>query len=501
MVFKTYYQIEIPKHRLSSRSRAFFTFFTFCAFLSLLTFLSFPSLPPSARNRYCISMATIILKSKEDIRIRRGHPWIYDNEIARVEGEPEPGGEVEVRDARGLHVGYAFFNLNSKIRARVYSRTAKKADEEFFVRAFEAAWKWRKFCFGEPAIERRLSLRLVYGEADSVPGLIVDGFVGAPVAQGGGLADGVEQADGVERAEGDIPTKSIPPLDTQGLWLSVQFLSLGVEVRKAEILKALRSVFNPDGIAERSDAPVRALEGLPESVGVLWGSVPERIVIEENGALFEIDLLGGQKTGWFLDQRANRAAAAKYVSRAQWADSPNKAIGARVLDMFCNQGGFSVLAAKAGAASVLAVDSSRDALALLRKNAALNSVSDRITIVEANAFDYLRDLEKMGQRFDLIILDPPAFAKNRAALEGARRGYKELNLRAMHLLERGGVLVTFSCSHWFSPEMFDAVLADAAFDSNRRLHILEERTQDLDHPILSGYDESRYLKCRIVQVV
>ncbi|MDQ7796987.1 MAG: class I SAM-dependent rRNA methyltransferase [Spirochaetia bacterium] len=414
-------------------------------------------------------MATIILKSKEDIRIRRGHPWIYDNEIARVEGEPEPGGEVEVRDARGLHVGYAFFNPNSKIRARVYSRTAKKADEEFFVRAFEAAWKWRKFCFGEPAIERRLSLRLVYGEADSVPGLIVDGFVGAT--------------------------------GTEGLWLSVQFLSLGVEMRKAEILKALRSVFNPDGIAERSDAPVRALEGLPESVGVLWGSVPERIVIEENGALFEIDLLGGQKTGWFLDQRANRAAAAKYVSRAQWADSPNKAIGARVLDMFCNQGGFSVLAAKAGAASVLAVDSSRDALALLRKNAALNSVSDRITIVEANAFDYLRDLEKMGQRFDLIILDPPAFAKNRAALEGARRGYKELNLRAMHLLERGGVLVTFSCSHWFSPEMFDAVLADAAFDSNRRLHILEERTQDLDHPILSGYDESRYLKCRIVQVV
>jgi 23S rRNA (cytosine1962-C5)-methyltransferase len=469
MVFKTYYQIEIPKHRLSSRSRAFFTFFTFCAFLSLLTFLSFPSLPPSARNRYCISMATIILKSKEDIRIRRGHPWIYDNEIARVEGEPEPGGEVEVRDARGLHVGYAFFNPNSKIRARVYSRTAKKADEEFFVRAFEAAWKWRKFCFGEPAIERRMSLRLVYGEADSVPGLIVDGFVGAT--------------------------------GTEGLWLSVQFLSLGVEMRKAEILKALRSVFNPDGIAERSDAPVRALEGLPESVGVLWGSVPERIVIEENGALFEIDLLGGQKTGWFLDQRANRAAAAKYVSRAQWADSPNKAIGARVLDMFCNQGGFSVLAAKAGAASVLAVDSSRDALALLRKNAALNSVFDRITIVEANAFDYLRDLEKMGQRFDLIILDPPAFAKNRAALEGARRGYKELNLRAMHLLERGGVLVTFSCSHWFSPEMFDAVLADAAFDSNRRLHILEERTQDLDHPILSGYDESRYLKCRIVQVV
>lgn len=430
-------------------------------------------------------MAAIFLKPREDIRIRHGHPWIYDNEIAHVEGEPEPGGEVEVFDARGLRVGYAFFNPNSKIRARVYSRTAKKADEAFFMRAFEEARKLRAFCFGEPALERRMSLRLVYGEADSVPGLIVDGFVGIPVA------GGQEQEGATVSADAQ----------STGLWLSVQFLSLGVEVRKAEILKALRSVFSPDGIAERSDAPVRALEGLPESVGVLWGSVPERIVIEENGALFEIDLLGGQKTGWFLDQRANRAAAATYVSRAQLANSPNKAPGARVLDMFCNQGGFSVLAAKAGAASVLAVDSSRDALALLRKNAVLNGVADRITIMEANAFDYLRDLEKMGQRFDLIILDPPAFAKNRAALEGARRGYKELNLRAMHLLERGGVLVTFSCSHWFSPEMFDAVLADAAFDSNRRLRILEERTQDLDHPIVSGYDESRYLKCRIVQVM
>jgi 23S rRNA (cytosine1962-C5)-methyltransferase len=213
------------------------------------------------------------------------------------------------------------------------------------------------------------------------------------------------------------------------------------------------------------------------------------VCIEENGALFEIDLAGGQKTGWFLDQRANRRAAARYAA------------GQRVLDMFCNQGGFSVLAAKAGAASVLAVDSSADALELLRRNALRNGVADRITTIEANAFDYLRDLEKMGRRFGLIILDPPAFAKNRASLEGARRGYKELNLRAMHLLERGGVLVTCSCSHWVSPQLFDAVLADAAFDSNRRLRLLEERTQDLDHPIVVGYDESRYLKCRIVQVL
>jgi 23S rRNA (cytosine1962-C5)-methyltransferase len=290
-------------------------------------------------------------------------------------------------------------------------------------------------------------------------------------------------------AAGALSDAQKSPRPRQGLWLSVQFLSLGVEVRKAIIVKALRKVFSPDGIVERSDAPVRALEGLPESTGLLWGSVPDRILMEENGALFEIDLASGQKTGWFLDQRANRRAAARYAA------------GRRALDMFCNQGGFSILAAKAGAASVLSVDSSTEALELLRRNAVHNGVVDTITTVEANAFDYLRDLEKMGQRFGLIILDPPAFAKNRASLEGARRGYKELNLRAMRLLERGGVLVTCSCSHWVSPQIFDAVLADAAFDSNRRLRLLEERTQDLDHPIVVGYDESRYLKCRIVQVL
>jgi len=187
-------------------------------------------------------------------------------------------------------------------------------------------------------------------------------------------------------------------------------LSLGVDVRKSMILNALHTVFKPDGIIERSDAPVRRLEGLEESTGVLSGSVPNLVCIEENGALFEIDLAGGQKTGWFLDQRANRRAAARYATSQ------------RVLDMFCNQGGFSVLAAKAGAASVLAVDSSADALELLRRNALRNGVADRITTIEANAFDYLRDLEKMGQRFGLIILDPPAFAKNRASLEGGAAG-------------------------------------------------------------------------------
>ncbi len=410
-------------------------------------------------------MPVITLKPREDIRIRQGHPWIYDNEIARVEGEPQPGTEVEVLDARGLHVGYAWYNPYSKIRARVFSRTSARADEAFFIRAFEAAKEWRLFCFGNDLFERGMSVRLVYGEADSVPGLIVDGFAGAPMAQGEELSS------------------------QKGFWLSVQFLALGVEIRKHEIIRALKKVFNPDGIFERSDAPVCALEGLEPSVGVLDGEVPSHIVIEENGARFKIDLRGGQKTGWYLDQRANRAAAARFAR------------GARVLDMFCNQGGFSILAARAGAQSVISVDSASDALRLLQENVRINNVEDRITTVEANGFDYLRDLEKMGQRFDLVILDPPAFAKNRTAIPGARRGYKELNLRAMRLLERGGVLVTHSCSHWFSAAMFDEVIAEAAIDSHRRLRLIEERTQDLDHPIVSGYEESRYLKCRILRVL
>ncbi len=436
-------------------------------------------------------MSEIILKPKEDIRIRHGHPWIYDNEIARVEGDPAPGDEVEIKDARGLHVGYAFFNPNSKIRARVYSRTAKHADREFFVRSFEHAKAWRELNFGVAP----LSLRLVFGEADSVPGLIVDGFWGVPIDAGKSATPDVPEQSSSATPPNAMPLNIAAPQTPQSadtspaLWLSVQFLSLGVEVRKSAIVEALRKVFNPKGIVERSDAPVRALEGLPESTGVLWGSVPERILMEESGALFEIDLAGGQKTGWYLDQRANRRAAAHFAP------------GRSVLDMFCNQGGFSILAARAGASSVISVDSSSEALDLVRTNAARNGVADRITTVEANAFDYLRDLEKMGRRFNLIILDPPAFAKNRAALPGAYRGYKELNVRAMHLLERGGILVTFSCSHAFMPTMFDSMLAEAAFDSNRRLRLIEERTQDLDHPIMVGYEESRYLKGRIMQVL
>jgi len=411
-----------------------------------------------------MTIPTIKLKPREEIRIRHGHPWIYDNEIALVEGNPEAGAEVSALDSRGKPLGFGFYNPVSKIRVRLYSRSSVKADKEFFVEAFRTALAWRARFFDT----EKQSFRAVFGEADSVPGLIVDLFTG--------ISGGDASTDG---SEPGLP----------GRWLSTQFLSLGVERRKTEIIAALQEVFSPDGIAERSDAPVRALEGLAPSSGVIAGSVPQSIIMDENGAKFSIDIAGGQKTGWFLDQRANRAAAARFAA------------GKTVLDVFCNQGGFGILCALSGAKSVTAVDSSTGALAAASLNARLNGVASTFVAVEANAFDHLRALEKSGSKFDLVILDPPAFAKSRSAVEAAYRGYKEINVRAMRLLSHGGILVTCSCSHWFDENLFDSMLADAAFDCGRRFRVVEDRAQDLDHPIISGYGESRYLKCRILEVL
>lgn len=398
----------------------------------------------------------LILKPREEARIRAGHPWVYDNEIAGVEGRPEPSAEVEVLDSRRRSLGSAFFNPKSKIRARIYSRIPRAADADFFAEVLERAIAWRRRFYD---VERQ-SLRIAFGEADGLPGLIVDSFVGVP-------------ADGSDR----------------GRWLSAQFLSLGVDARKAEILKALARVFPSDGIAERSDAPVRALEGLPTAVGTVAGTVPKGIIIEENGLRFGVDMLGGQKTGWFLDQRSNRAAAARYAK------------GRRVLDAFCNAGGFGLACAAAGASSVLAIDSSADAVEAVSANAALNGLGSLVEAKAANAFDLLHALERGREKFGLVVLDPPAFAKNRASVEGAMRGYKELNLRALKLLDEGGILVTCSCSHWFGSELFARMLEEATADSGRRIRILEERAQDLDHPVVSGYGESRYLKCTIAETI
>jgi 23S rRNA (cytosine1962-C5)-methyltransferase len=400
--------------------------------------------------------ARIVLKPKEDLRIRWGHPWIYDNEIARVEGEPGPGDAVEIVDARKIPVGSAFFNPASKIRCRLFSRQSREADEGFFRETLTRALAWRRVFFDTES----QSLRLVFGEADGIPGLIVDSFVDA-----GG----------------------------RGRWLSAQFLSLGVEKRKAEILAALNSVFPSTGIVERSEAPVRAYEGLPPVIGLLQGAAPEGLAIAENGLVFGVDLMEGQKTGWFLDQRANRGAAARHALH------PITKEGRRCLDVFSNAGGFGLALAKAGAVEVTCVDSSAPALEAVKRNAERNGLSEKVKTVEANAFDQLRLFERARERYGLIVLDPPAFAKNRASIEGAHRGYKDLNLRALKLLEPGGILVTCSCSYWFDRENFARTVEEAARDAGKRLRLVEERTQDLDHPIVSGYPESRYLKCLILE--
>lgn len=404
---------------------------------------------------FIMAQPTVFMKKGEELRIRQGHPWVYDNEISKLEGNPGPGDEVRVADSRGNALGFGFYNLSSKIRVRIFSKTQAQADRDFFLARFREAFDFRRRCF-DPESE---SLRVLFGEADSVPGLVVDRFVG-------------HGADGARK----------------GSWLVAQFLSLGVERRKAQILEALDEVFKPDGIVERSEASVRSLEGLGPSSGLVLGEEPGRIVIEENHAKFLVDMEEGQKTGWFLDQRANRAAAAR------WAQ------GRQVLDVFCNQGGFGILCALKGAAFVAGVDGSGPALAAAAANAELNGVSDRYATVEANAFDYLRQLEKEGRRFGMVILDPPAFAKSRSSVESASRGYKEINIRGMRLLEKGGILATCSCSFWFDAWRFDRMLAQAAEDCGRRYRVLYEGLQDLDHPIVSGYGESRYLKCRILEL-
>jgi 23S rRNA (cytosine1962-C5)-methyltransferase len=433
-------------------------------------------------------MNRIILKPGEQDRILSGHPWVYDNEIASELADPAtaaegggmaPGSVADVESASKRYLGRAFVNPNSKIRARIFSPSKEGVDRGFFKRRIREAIERRRRDY-DLATE---SARIVFAEADFLPGLIVDRFVGRPLSPG-------------ETAE----SAAVPgPLVS---WLSVQFLTYAMDARREEILAALDEVLGaphpetgialglPAGVAERDEAHVRELEGLPLRSGVVAGSVPEGgVLIHENGLPFAVDLLGGQKTGHFLDQKENRAYAARFAR------------GARVLDACCHTGGFAVHAARAGAAEVVALDASAHALAAASRNAELNGVEDKVRAVEGNVFDVLRAYERTKERFGLVVLDPPAFAKSRSALEGAIRGYKEINLRALNLLDKGGVLVTCSCSHAMEEGKFKSMVADAAQDAGKRIRLLAFRYQASDHPVLVGYDESLYLKCGVYEVL
>jgi len=442
------------------------------------------------------------LKAYEEQRILSGHPWVYDNEIARVldtQAKPavlEPGELAEVESSRKEYLGRAFVNPNSKITARIYSPSKDGVDKGFFKHRIRKAILARS-CYNL----QRESARLVFAEADFLPGLIIDRFVGWPL-------------DTLEAAFKERPFRfeDAAALGPPASWLSVQFLAYGMDARRELILDALEEVLvapllpgleplgAPTGIVEKSGAKVRELEGLPLREGLVRGNFPPSgIVIFENDLPFAVHLEEGQKTGHFLDQRDNRRLAASCLSRLSQEEKSDG--GTRVLDAFSYTGCFGIHAARAGAESVVCVDVSAVALETLKMNTALNGVGDRIKTVEADVFEYLRAAERRKERYDLIILDPPAFAKTRLSLEGAIRGYKEINLRAITLLSKGGVLVTSSCSQAMDEANFRRMITEAATDAGRRLVETDFRRQSADHPILVGYDESFYLKCGFYRAV
>jgi 23S rRNA (cytosine1962-C5)-methyltransferase len=453
-------------------------------------------------------MKRIILKAREERRILSGHPWVYDNEIAGIldaQAKPavlEPGELAEVESSRKEYLGRAFANPNSKITARIYSPSKEGVDKGFFKRRIRKAILARSNCARSCFDLYRESARLVFAEADFLPGLIIDRFVGWPL-------------DALEAAVKERPLSfenAVVALGHPVSWLGVQFLAYGMDSRRELVLDALEEVLAapllpgleplgaPTGIVEKSGAKVRELEGLPLREGLARGNFPPSgIVIFENKLPFALHLEEGQKTGHFLDQRDNRRLAAACLSVLSQEEKRDG--GPKVLDAFSYTGCFGIHAARAGAESAVCVDVSAAALETVKVNAALNGLSDRIKTLEADVFDFLRTAERKKERYDLVILDPPAFAKTRPSLEGAIRGYKEINLRAISLLSKGGILVTSSCSQAMDEANFRRVITEAAADSGKRLVETDFRHQSADHPILVGYDESSYLKCGFYKAV
>jgi len=387
----------------------------------------------------------LVLRRGEDRRVRGGHPWIFSNEVAAWEGPVEDGGLVEVTDHRGAFLGRAYVNRHSLICARLLTRGRDEVDTAFFVKRLERAKRLRDTVYpGEPVV------RLVYGESDQLPGLVVDRY---------------------------------------GDWLAVQVLTLGMERRLGELREALEQVFAPHGAVLVADSPLRLLEGLDQRREAWWGDVPERVTVEVGGLALEADLLHGQKTGLFLDQRENRRRA---EARAR---------GRSALDLFCYQGEWALHLARGGATGVVAVDSSEPALALARRNAERNGVADRIEFLRMDAHEALRAFEREGRRFGMIVLDPPALVKSRRAVAAGARAYREHNRLAMGLLEEEGILVTCSCSHHLDDDLFRQVLLEAARSARRPMRILDWAGEAPDHPRLLAVPETHYLTCAVLQAL
>jgi 23S rRNA (cytosine1962-C5)-methyltransferase len=390
-------------------------------------------------------MSKVFVNKKGARRVRGGHLWIYKSDVVKIEAD---GGEiVSVYDEGRNFVGKAFFSDSSEITLRIFTTKDEEINKEFWRGQILNAAKRRQLSKPENQTAETDARRLIYSEGDLIPSLIVDDYAGVFV---------------------------------------LQTLSQGTEKLKETFVEILREEFEPRAIIERNDVKVRQRENLEMKAGVLDGEAPDEIIINQDSIKFYVSPLGGQKTGSFLDQRENHAAMRRY------------AFG-RGLDCFTFNGGFALNLAKT-CDSVLAIDISEDATNLARRNADLNGISN-IEFQTANVFDALRDFEARGEKFDTIVLDPPAFVKTRAAVKSATRGYKEINLRALKLLNPGGILATCSCSFHMTEDLFFETLEEAARDAKRRIHLLEKRTQSADHPILLGMPETYYLKCFILRVV
>jgi 23S rRNA (cytosine1962-C5)-methyltransferase len=384
-------------------------------------------------------MSSVTVTKRGLERLASGHPWIYRSDVIAPEGTQ--AGAVRILDQKRRLYGQALYSTKSQIALRFLTREDGPIDEKFFAEKILAAEAARK-----PLVNGAEACRMVNSEGDLLPSLVIDRY---------------------------------------GNCLSLQTLSEGMELFKPTIVEILKSSFAPRSIIERNDASVRALEGLPELKGILAGDDVHEVVIQENGVKLCYDLIGGQKTGGFLDQRENRAAAATYAQ-------------GRALDCFTYTGGFALTVAPK-CESVLAIDSSSDALRQGQLSQSLNEFNN-IEWREANCFDFLKAADTEKQRFDFIVLDPPAFARQKSNLDAALRGYKELNLRAMKILNPGGYLVTCSCSFHVSEADLLGVVAEAALDSHRTAVVVERRTQSRDHPILLTVPETHYLKCLILRV-
>jgi 23S rRNA (cytosine1962-C5)-methyltransferase len=381
-----------------------------------------------------------VISTRGAERLRSGHPWVYRSDVRSAQAEA--GAVVRLIDERGRYHGRAFYSDKSQIAIRLVTRENVAIDRAFFTERLRRAAEYRK-----TVVENTDCYRLVHGEADLLPSIIVDRY---------------------------------------GDYLVLQTLSQGAERQKDLIVEILAELFAPKGIMERNDPKVRLLEGLPQRVGAVCGDVPEEILAKENGITFVYDLAHGQKTGSFLDQRENHWAARRYAS-------------GEVLDCFSYQGGFALTIADR-CQHVEGVDMGAAAVQAARRNQELNAISN-VTFREANTFDLLKEYDEVGRRFQMVILDPPAFAKSKDSLEAAQRGYKEINLRALKILEPGGYLVTCSCSHHLSEALFLQLIAEAANDARRTVVVAERRTQAEDHPILLTMPETHYLKALILKVL